>query len=298
MSSVAVDSHEERLRRTRLCLDGLSVGDAYGELFFHQPVNEILPSPPWPYTDDTVMATAIYEQLAEFGEIHPEPLAKRFAQRYLEEPLRGYGRSTISLLKKINNGVNYLQASRAAFNGQGSMGNGSAMRVAPIGAYFADDIEQVMFHARNSASTTHANRDGVDGAVAVAVAVATARTWIYLDTPINGWRAVSHVASTLPSGAIRDELEKASIFDGDVLSAAAHLGNGSKVLCSDTVPFCIWNAFRVTSFEDAMQTTVSVGGDMDTNCAIVGAIVSMAGHKIPKHWLAARESLKMEVSDV
>lgn len=54
----------------------------------------------------------------------------------------------------------------------GSMGNGAAMRVAPIGAYFADDLDKVLSHARASAEVTHGHREGIAGAMATAVASA------------------------------------------------------------------------------------------------------------------------------
>ncbi len=52
------------------------------------------------------------------------------------------------------------------------MGNGAAMRVAPIGAYFADDLDKVLYYAQASAEVTHAHIEGIVGAMAVAVASA------------------------------------------------------------------------------------------------------------------------------
>jgi ADP-ribosylglycohydrolase len=65
---------------------------------------------------------------------------------------------------------------RAMFGGQGSYGNGAAMRAAPIGAYFAGDLERVRDEALRSAAPTHAHPDGAAGAVAVAIAAAVAST--------------------------------------------------------------------------------------------------------------------------
>src|SRR5436853_3124106 len=86
--------HAARLERARLSLDGLSVGDAFGQRFFYAPSVEwliaerALPRPPWPYTDDTEMALAVVETLARRGRIEPDELAVAFARRYRANPAR------------------------------------------------------------------------------------------------------------------------------------------------------------------------------------------------------------------
>src|SRR5882724_1513923 len=89
--------HAARMERVRLSLDGLSVGDAFGQRFFYPPSVEsliaerALPKPPWPYTDDTEMALAIVEILHRRGRIDQDELAGTFARRYRANPRRGYG---------------------------------------------------------------------------------------------------------------------------------------------------------------------------------------------------------------
>ena len=79
--------HGARMERARLSLDGLSVGDAFGQRFFYPPSVEsliaerALPKPPWPYTDDTEMALAIVEVLHRRGRIDQDELASTFARR-------------------------------------------------------------------------------------------------------------------------------------------------------------------------------------------------------------------------
>ncbi|WP_020466702.1 ADP-ribosylglycohydrolase family protein [Singulisphaera acidiphila] len=73
-----------------------------------------------------------------------------------------------------------------------------------------------------------------------------------------------------------------------------NVGNGNRITSPDTVPFALWCAARhIAGFAEALWTTVSAGGDNDTNCAIVGGIVILANglESIPKSWLAAREPL-------
>src|SRR6185436_13830866 len=78
------------------------------------------------------------------------------------------------ILTAIARGVPWQEIAPSVFDGQGSMGNGGAMRVAPVGAYFADRIERVVDEARLSAEVTHTHEDAQAGAIAVAVGAAVA----------------------------------------------------------------------------------------------------------------------------
>src|SRR5437764_6586206 len=137
--------HRFRMERAHLSLDGLSVGDAFGQRFFYAPSVESLiaeravPAPPWPYTDDTEMALALVEVLSRRGRIEQDDLAGVFARRYRANPARGYGGTAHGILAALGAGVPWQAASGSVFGGRSSMGNGGAMRVAPLGAYWADD---------------------------------------------------------------------------------------------------------------------------------------------------------------
>jgi ADP-ribosylglycohydrolase len=221
-------------------------------------------------------------------------LAALFARRYVRRPDRGYGATAHDILHAIGQGDPWQQAAQAAFNGEGSMGNGAAMRAGPIGAYFAEDLDKVVEQARASAQVTHAHAEGQAGAIAVAVAVAMACR--YKTDNLGQTALLQATFSRTPSGDTRDGIAKALTipFDYAPASAAAALGNGSRVISSDTVPFSLWCAARhVDDYESAMWTTVSALGDRDTTCAIVGSIVVMSAgwDSIPAAWLEAREAL-------
>jgi ADP-ribosylglycohydrolase len=189
-----------------------------------------------------------------------------------------------------------LSAAVTPAQDQGSLGNGGAMRVAPVGGYFADDSGTVVAEARASAEVTHAHPDGVAGAIAVAVAAAWAwrcqaglqrhtpealLDFVIEHTPDGPTRAKLVRARTLPPGTAADQ-------------AARQLGNGCPITSAETVPFALWCAARhLDDFAEALWTTVSVGGDIDTNCAIVGGVVALGNGRasIPAEWLAAREAL-------
>ena len=90
----------DRLRRARASLRGLSVGDALGEQLTDAAAR-VLPPAPWRWTDDTEMALAIVEVLREHGHIDQPQLAARLARRYQLNPRRGYGGTAHEILRAI-----------------------------------------------------------------------------------------------------------------------------------------------------------------------------------------------------
>lgn len=302
-----IADHCERMERAHLALTGLSVGDAFGQCFFgHQPdkvdwmiLSRLVPGAPWLYTDDTEMALGIYDVLQRHGAIDQDDLARIFAARYARQPRRGYGGTAHDILSSIGNGLHWTAAAGSAFSGMGSMGNGGAMRVAPIGAYFADDMLRVVKQARLSAEITHANLEAQAGAIAIAVAAAFAWTMRDKVNADTGTELIECVLDQTPKSETREGIEKALALQRDlsVPTAVSLLGNGSKIISQDTVPLCLWCVARhFNHFEEAMWTTVAALGDRDTTCAIVGGIVALAaGQKsIPSEWIEAREPLDYE----
>ncbi|MGE0608462.1 MAG: ADP-ribosylglycohydrolase family protein [Pirellulales bacterium] len=294
--------HAARMGRVRLALDGLSIGDAFGQQFFHAEVFVAAlkarrpPLSPWRYTDDTVMALAIREVLDQRGTIDQELLAQNLAARYRLEPYRGYGSGADQLLREIERGTPWQTAAKDLFGGQGSFGNGGAMRVAPVGAYFADDYQQVVAQARASAEVTHAHPEGQAGAIAVAVACAWAYQWRVTGRLPPAAEMLEAAIAHTPAGPTQRGLKTALQlgFDEWEHAAANQLGNGSGVTAPDTVPFCLWcAAAKLSDFREALWSTVQVEGDMDTNCAIVGGIVALAvgRENVPDKWLRSREPL-------
>jgi ADP-ribosylglycohydrolase len=200
-------------------------------------------------------------------------------------------------LSQFVGGIDWRVASTALFGG-GSFGNGSAMRIGPLAGYFAGDpYETIAEQAALSAAVTHAHPEGIAGGIAVAVAGAYA--WKNRDRRDTGEGKLGLFETVLahtPDSAVRKGIEHASVITLDLSIAAASklLGNGSGIICQDTVPFCVWVAARhLDDFESAIVNTIRAGGDIDTNAAIVGGIVALAaGEKgIPKDWLADREEL-------
>jgi ADP-ribosylglycohydrolase len=140
-------------------LEGLALGDAFGELFFGSTARtfEELEPGPWRWTDDTHMALSIVEVLERFGAIDQDALAQAFARRYAEEPFRGYAGGAARLLRQLGSGGDWRELAPALF-GTGSYGNGSAMRAAPIGAWFEGDAARAAHESALSAQVTTRTR--------------------------------------------------------------------------------------------------------------------------------------------
>lgn len=215
------------------------------------------------------MAPSVVEVLEDYGTIDQDLLAVRFADRM--QFSRGYGSGAYTVLCGVKQGLDWRILTRVGFRGVGSFGNGAAMRVAPLGAYFADQpLNVIRDQARRSAEVTHADAEGITGAIAVAVAAALAWRSKEAGDPL-GPQWIEAVRDATPAGYTRDAIGEAVDVppDASVAAAARALGNGSAVTAPDTVPLCLWVAARATDdFEGALWDTESALGDRDTTCAI------------------------------
>jgi ADP-ribosylglycohydrolase len=278
----------------------LALGDAFGERWFprfHENgaegavaairARQLPQEPVWHWTDDTAMALAVFRVLTEHGAVDQERLAAVFAATYAADPYRGYGYGMHQLLPELAQQPGRWRAlARDLFDGQGSLGNGAAMRVAPVGSWFAPDLEEAAGQAARSAEVTHAHPEGVAGAVAVAVAAALAAAGRGQEPP-GPEEFLTAVADLTPAGAVREGLLAAAQLHTamEPWRAADVLGNGQRIRAADTVPFALWCAARhLDSLTDALWTTAEGLGDVDTTCAITGGVVAARTglHAVPQ----------------
>lgn len=294
-------AHSERVVRALAALRGLAVGDALGSQFFvpfHQAGlrRRELPQPPWQWTDDTEMACSVVAVLARHGEVEQEALAQSFAAHHDFD--RGYGPAVSRMLRQVRQeGADWRELSTALFDGRGSWGNGAAMRVAPMGAWFADDPERAVAQAELSARVTHQHEEAVAGAMAVAAAAALVAGGSEPGrTPPGGPELMDGVMAFLPRSAVLAGIRRAQdMLDySDPGTVAAVLGCGRRTSAHDTVPFTLWAAARhLDDFAQALWVTARAGGDIDTTCAVVGGIVASGGPGCapPRQWADSTEQL-------
>ncbi|MGC4820353.1 ADP-ribosylglycohydrolase family protein [Micromonospora sp. DT63] len=293
---------DARLALARDSLAGLSTGDALGARFFlpgppEDLADGTLPPAPWEWTDDTEMACSVVAELAATGGIDRDRLALAFARRC--DARRGYGPGAMLILRLIRTGTPWPVAAASAFDGQGSCGNGAAMRVGPLGAYFADSTARAAAQARASAEVTHAHPEGIAGAVAVAVAAAlAARARLDGHRPAPARLLAGIAAAVDPGTEVHRGVHRAVGLLGRPLSrVVAALGNGTRVTAQDTVAFTLWvAATHLDDYPEAIRVCVRAGGDVDTTAAITGAVVAAytgvgTPGGVPEPWLAAREPL-------
>ncbi len=303
-----MSEHLDEKTRLDLCFDslhGLSVGDALGAQFFvpgRSPdalAAGTVPRGRWPWTDDTEMACSVVAELRDHGSIDQDRLAAGFAARY--EPYRGYGGGAVVILHQIRDGTPWRTAAGAAFDGQGSCGNGAAMRVAPLGAYHADDPQRAALEAIRQAEVTHAHPEGILGAVLVAVAAAHAAAWRLAGRAPDPPAFLAALEPYLVDSALQRGVQRArQLVEASPAEAAYELGNGSRVTAQDTVPFTLWVAATfLDDYPKAITACVQAGGDVDTTAAITGGIVAAftgtgsrpAATGVPLSWIEQRESL-------
>ncbi|MEV7682525.1 ADP-ribosylglycohydrolase family protein [Streptomyces sp. NPDC088341] len=288
-------SDTARYERALASLRGLSVGDALGSQFFvpsNLPLLKRRELPPgsWQWTDDTEMGASVLAVLGTLGRIDQDTLARSFAERHDFD--RGYGPAVNRLLRLVREGGDWRELASGLFDGQGSWGNGAAMRIAPLGAWYADDPEQATHQAEISAYPTHQHREAVAGAMAVAAAAALAADPAGPPTPEA---LLDGVVALVPRSAVGVGLRRArDMLDyGDAGTVAAVLGCGRRTSAHDTVPFALWSAARALGdFERGFWATAQVGGDVDTNCAIVGGVIAAGSAGAPpREWSERTEEL-------
>ncbi|RMI44130.1 ADP-ribosylglycohydrolase family protein [Streptomyces triticirhizae] len=286
-------------------LRGLALGDAFGETWF--PVlraggdalaliraRRTPEAPRWAWTDDTALAAALLRAAWPDGAVEPDAVAREFGLAYRADDGRGYASGMHELLPRLaEEPAAWRAASRALFGGEGSLGNGAAMRAAPLGALLAHDPGLAAERAVLAAEVTHRHPEGVAGAVAVTVAAALAVT---ARGPVDAGSLLRRVAGFTPPGLVREGLERAAALPAATApgAAAEALGSGARMRADDTVPFALWSAARhLDDLADALWCVAEGLGDVDTTCAITGGVVAarIGVAAAPEEWLRRAESL-------
>ncbi|MFG2291795.1 ADP-ribosylglycohydrolase family protein [Streptomyces sp. NPDC048603] len=286
-------------------LDGLAFGDAFGDLWFGILRREgpaaleartPPPEPVWQWTDDTAQALVLVRELAESGGIvDQDRLALRFAAAYAEDTHRGYGASMHDVLRRIGAGEPWQAVVGEQFGGQGSWGNGAAMRAAPLGAWHAADLDAVAEQSARQSEVSHHHPEAVAGAVAVALGAALATRSRGGSAPARA-DFLRAVAERLPDSDVRSGVRIAARMPErtSVRHAAEVLGSGYRMSGPDTVPYALWCAAgHLDDLHEGLWCTVGGRGDIDTNCAIAGGVIAARTgvSALPAAWHAAREPL-------
>jgi len=271
---------------------GSALGDAIGELAFLYCTKESLcaqldKSKEFHYTDDSAMSIGIAESILKKGNLDQQNLGETFRNNFQREPWRGYALGPPTIFSMVQHlGITYAEAARTLFGGAGSLGNGAAMRIVPVGLFFYNSPD-LYEKACISAAVTHAHPVGMDGAAVQAKAVSLA-------VNLNPEEAFPHnvFIDTLIDFAITPDIgekillvQKLSNNNVPPSSAAEQLGRTVSV--HESFPFALYSFLRhPKSFEDCLFCATLNGGDRDTlgamACAISGAYLGI--ESIPQSW--------------
>lgn len=219
-------------------LYGAIAGDIIGSRLEFQPEkdeNFDLFKPASRFTDDTVMTIAVADAI--LMDTDYAPILQKWGRRY---PNAGYGGNFNKWLRSFNP------------KPYGSYGNGSAMRVSPVGWAY-ESVDEVLKEAARSAEITHNHPEGIKGAQAVALAIFLART-----------------GKGKPE--IKKEIEERFGYDLGRVVSEIRPRYHFDVTCQGSVSEAILCFLESDSTMDAIRKAVSLGGDADTQACIAGAI--------------------------
>lgn len=236
---------------------GAIIGDIAGSIYEFNPTKtknfELLGDSNF-FTDDTIMTMAVFSALEKCKENYhflSDITAQEFVRFYKKYP-NNYGAGFKNWCK--------LSSSMGTQPPYNSFGNGSAMRVSPV-AYFADSLEHCKDLSSKVTKITHNHPEGMKGAEATAAAIFLA---------LNG-KTQQEIGEYIKQNYYPLEKSCAEIRENYKFHPS----------CQKTVPESIQAFLEATSFEDAIKTTISLGGDADTMGAITGSLAE-AYFGIPK----------------
>lgn len=244
---------------------GAIAGDIVGSVYEFDNIknkNFELFVPKSKFTDDSVLTIATMDSI-----ISGKAFEESYKYWFKKYPDAGFG------------GRFYRWGLSDKIQPYNSYGNGSAMRVSPIGFYY-NTLEEVLLIAEKSSSVTHNHPEGIKGAKATAAAIFLAKTG-----------STKH--------EIKEYVEKSFGYDLNESIDSLRTWYSFDVSCQGSVPQSIISFLESTSYEDTIRNAVSIGGDSDTIACIAGGIAEAYYQKIPGYIVQkSKELLPKEMNDV
>ena len=226
---------------------GAIAGDMIGSPYERYPIKHTNFDPVVSaFTDDTVLTIAIAYSILNQADIASS--LKKLAEKYYNLP---YGGGFRRWIRSWDN---------RPYN---SFGNGSAMRVSPVGFAY-DSIDDVLHQAKRTAEVTHNHPEGIKGARATALAIYLARMGESKDT-------------------IRNEITERFSYNLNRTVDEIRPNYSFDVTCQGSVPESIVAFLDADSWEDAVKKSISLGGDADTMACITGGIAQAFYKEIPEN---------------
>lgn len=214
------------------------------------------------YSDDTQMTMMVAESLIENSGFVPEDLAARYVDWIDSGRARGYGRTTLIAINNLKSGKLWSESGVP-----NSYGNGTAMRAAPFGVFFRNDLYSLTNVVKLDSAITHQSNEAEAGALAIALA-----TYYIVNEDTED--LLAKIMPALPDSDVKTKVGKVMAM---VESQAAPLDVlkiiGSRADVRQTVPAVFYLYFKFPNYQDAIEHAIRAGGDTDTTAAIVGALI-------------------------
>lgn len=271
-----------RREKVRGCLLGAACGDELGAAFEGAPQVADVDLDAWlaaderlRATDDSIMMRVLAEHLTGAAggaaDLDEDALMDAFVGAFRRDPWRGYGPGTAGLLQRVARGVPWQEAATAQFGGTGSLGNGGAMRVAPIGL-LPLPRSGIADLARRSAAVTHAHPLGTQGAELQAGAVALAYP-TDPGEPLDRDDFLTRLSRLAPRGEYAERIERVRGLPAAPSAADVVAQTGNDITALSAVPAAI-AAFVLHPDvpADTVRFAISMGGDTDTIATMAGAV--------------------------
>ena len=220
---------------------GAIIGDIAGSIYEYDQIKEVkevnidkIIEKESFYSDDTILTIAILDCILNNGDYN----------EYLRKYINKYKDYKPNYEKTFNTIIspNIIRWSKSNIEGL-SKGNGAMMRISPVG-YLFDSEKEVIDNAYKATKPTHNTYEAIDSATKIALII------YYL----------------------RKGLSKEEVFNKLDLKVEYTPFNKFNLTCSETMDNCLYTFYNSNSFEDAIRNTIKMGGDTDTNAAIVGSM--------------------------
>lgn len=220
---------------------GAIIGDLAGSIYEYDQINKVrsikmnkLIEDNAFYSDDTILTMAILDAI--LNNIDYDIVLREYIKKY---------KDSVPNVKHYFNTMfspNLIKWSESNKEGN-SHGNGAMMRISPVG-YLFNTEEDVIKNARLATIPSHNSKEAIDSATTIALII------FYL----------------------RNGLSKEEIFNKLSLNVEYKPFLKFNYTCEDTIGNCLYAFYNSNNFEDAIRKTLLMGGDTDTNCAIVGSM--------------------------
>ncbi|XP_025269136.1 poly(ADP-ribose) glycohydrolase ARH3-like [Camponotus floridanus] len=256
------------------------------------------------FSCDSAMTRSVAESLIEKRDLDIIDVAKRFVESYFQDPKRDYGIACMNVLfklknKKIGPGTDVKGPAKDLFDGQGSYGNGGAMKIAPVSLYCYNNYDNLLHYVKEVTQITHAHELGINGAILQAIAIQQSLC-LHPSEELNISNFIDDLINKMDKIEVNESQpykERLKIVKNLLSETGGELNEqriieelGNKLTALESVPtaiFCFLNAEkRIKGIRTdnpvrrAIQYAITIGGDTNTIASMTGAIAgAFYGHE-------------------